>query len=54
MPKGYTFQVASATSPTPNAQDIEKEIARLGFNNKLNHTKVLETLRLRKLTSHEL
>lgn len=32
MPKGYTFQVASATLQTPNAQDIEKEIARLGFN----------------------
>lgn len=32
MPKGYEFQVASATSLTPNAQDIEKEIARLGFN----------------------
>lgn len=32
MPKGYEFQVASATTPNPNAQDIEKEIARLGFN----------------------
>lgn len=32
MAKGYTFQVASATTPTPNAQGIEKEIARLGFN----------------------
>lgn len=32
MPKGYEFQVASASSPTPNAPDIEKEIARLGFN----------------------
>ena len=32
MPKDYTFQVASATTPTPNAQDVEKEIARLGFN----------------------
>lgn len=30
MPKCYTYQVASAT--TPNAQDIEKEIAKLGFN----------------------
>jgi hypothetical protein len=32
MPKGYEFQVASPTTPTPNAQDVEKEIARLGFN----------------------
>ena len=32
MPKGYEFQVASTTTPTPNAQDVEKEIARLGFN----------------------
>ena len=32
MPKGYEFQVASATIPKPSAQDVEKEIARLGFN----------------------
>mgnify|MGYP003597099852 FL=1 len=32
MPKGYELQVVSATIPTPNASDIEKEIARLGFN----------------------
>jgi len=33
MPKGYEFQVTSpTTSPNPNAQDVEKEIARLGFN----------------------
>lgn len=32
MPKGYSFQVASASIPSPNAQDIEKEIVRLGFN----------------------
>lgn len=32
MPKGYEFQVVSATTPTPNASDIEKEIIRLGFN----------------------
>lgn len=32
MPKGYSFQVASASFPSPNAQDIEKEIVRLGFN----------------------
>ena len=32
MPSGYEFQVASATIPQPNAEDIEKEIKRLGFN----------------------
>ena len=34
MDKGYEFQVVSSTIPTPNAQDIEKEIERLGFNAK--------------------
>lgn len=32
MPEGYEFQVASARIPTPDPQDVEKEIARLGFN----------------------
>ena len=32
MPQGYEFQVSSSTFPTPNVQDVEKEIARLGFN----------------------
>ncbi len=32
MPKGYEFQVVSASMPSPDANDIEKEIARLGFN----------------------
>jgi hypothetical protein len=32
MPKGYEFQVPSATTPTPNAQDVEKVIIMLGFN----------------------
>lgn len=32
MPKGYEFQVVSATIPIPDAKDIEKEIDRLGFN----------------------
>lgn len=32
MPKGYEFQVVSATIPSPDAKDIEKEITRLGFN----------------------
>jgi hypothetical protein len=33
MLKGYEFQVVSASTPTPDAKDIEKEIVRLGFNN---------------------
>lgn len=32
MPKEYEFQVVSATIPTPNASDIEKEMIKLGFN----------------------
>jgi hypothetical protein len=32
MPKGYEFQVVSASMPTPDQNDIKKEIARLGFN----------------------
>lgn len=32
MPKGFGFQVPSATTPTPIAQDVEKVIERLGFN----------------------
>ena len=32
MPKGYEFQVTSSTSPKPDAQDVEKEIVKLGFN----------------------
>lgn len=34
MPKGYEFQVPSASTPTPNASDVEKAIIRLGFNKK--------------------
>jgi len=32
MPKGYEFQVVSASTPSPDANDVEKEIAKLGFN----------------------
>jgi hypothetical protein len=32
MPKGYEFQVVSSSMPSPDANDVEKEIARLGFN----------------------
>lgn len=33
MPKGYEFQVPSASSPSPNASEVEAVIKRLGFNN---------------------
>ena len=32
MPSGYEFQVVSPSIPSPDADDIEKEIKRLGFN----------------------
>jgi len=33
MPEGYEFQVASCTTSwEPNADEVEKEIIRLGFN----------------------
>jgi hypothetical protein len=32
MPKGYEFQVPSASIPKPDAKDVEKVIERLGFN----------------------
>jgi len=32
MPRGYEFQVVSSSMPSPDANDVEKEIARLGFN----------------------
>jgi len=32
MPKGYEFQVISASTPTPDFKDNEKEMERLGFN----------------------
>lgn len=32
MPKDYQFTVSSQSIGSPNAQDVEKEIARLGFN----------------------
>ena len=38
MPKGYELQVVSASTP-PSGHDIEKEIARLGFNKEAqNHS----------------
>lgn len=32
MPKGYELQVVSPSHPSPNAEDILREIKRLGFN----------------------
>jgi hypothetical protein len=32
MPKDYQFIVSSQTIGSPNANDVEKEIARLRFN----------------------
>jgi hypothetical protein len=33
IPKGYEFKVTSpTTSSKPNAEDVEKEIIKLGFN----------------------
>ena len=32
MPKGYEFQVPSRSTSKPDAQEVEKEIARLVFN----------------------
>jgi len=50
MPKGYTFQVASATTPTPNAQDIEKEIARFGFNKQAQSYKSAGNFKVEKIS----
>lgn len=50
MPKDYEFQVPSATSPTPNAQDIEKEIARLGFNKQAQSYKSAGNFRVVKIS----
>ena len=50
MPKGYTFQVASATFPTPNAQDIEKEISRLGFNKQAQSYKSAGNFKIEKIS----
>jgi hypothetical protein len=50
MSKDYEFQVPSATSPTPNAQDIEKEIARLGFNKQAQSYKSAGNFRVVKIS----
>ncbi len=50
MPKDYTFQVASATTPTPNAQDVEKEIVRLGFNKQAQSYKSPGNFKVEKIS----
>lgn len=32
IPKGFILQVASSSSPTPNAKDVEDAIIRVGFD----------------------
>lgn len=50
MPKGYTFQVPSASTPTPNAQDVEKEIIRLGFNKQAQSYKSPGNFKVEKIS----
>ena len=50
MPKYYTFQVVSATTPTPNAQDVEKEIIRLGFNKQAQSYKSPGNFKVEKIS----
>ena len=45
MPKGYEFQVPSATTPTPNAQDVERQSKDWVLINKHNLIKVQEILK---------
>ena len=48
MPKGYEFQVPSAT--TPNAQDVEKAIERLGFNKQAQSYKSPGNFKVEKIS----
>lgn len=48
MPKGYEFKVSSSSLPKPNAQDIEKEIIRLGFNKQAQSYKSSGNFEIRK------
>jgi hypothetical protein len=49
MPKGYTFQVTSSSTP-PNVLDIEKEIARLGFNKQAQSYKSPGNFKVEKIS----
>jgi len=50
MPKGYEFQVPSATTPTPNVQDVEKAIERLGFNKQAQSYKSSGNFKVEKIS----
>lgn len=50
MPKNYQFQVVSPSIPTPNAQDIEKEIIRLGFNRQAQSYKSPGNFKVEKIS----
>lgn len=47
MPKGYEFQVISAT--TPDAKDFEKEMERLGFNSQAKSYKSPGNFEVKKI-----
>ncbi|QYS91976.1 hypothetical protein JJC04_04935 [Flavobacterium covae] len=49
MSKGYEFQVNSASIPTPNVNDIEKEIERLGFNSQAKSYKSPGNFEIKKV-----
>ena len=50
MPKGYEMQVPSASTPTPNAQDVEKVIERLGFNKQAQSYKSPGNFKVEKIS----
>ena len=50
MPKGYELQVPSATTPTPNAQDVEKVIIQLGFNKQAQSHKSPGNFKVEKIS----
>jgi hypothetical protein len=50
MPKSYEFQVPSASTPTPNAQDVEKVIKKLGFNKQAHSYKSPGNFKVEKIS----
>lgn len=50
MPKSYEFQVPSATTPTPSAQDVEKVIERLGFDKQAQSYKSPGNFKVEKIS----
>ncbi len=49
MSKGSELQVNSSSIPTPNANDIEKEIERLGFHSQAKSYKSAGNFEVTKL-----